>query len=208
MTEPHIPSAGPTRPQFETLSDGPLQPLPRRDEEAERIERFATGRPHRVLGLGFALAVFVADQLLKWLIAVPLQLQARGQIHVIEIFDLTWTENRGVSMGFLTAGSETERWLLVGFTALIACIVAAWLWRERRMGDTLALGLVLGGALGNILDRVRFGYVVDFLDLHFGEWRPFLVFNLADAAISIGVVILLLRALFSRSDRRPDGEFY
>ena len=92
--------------------------------------------------------------------------------------------------------------------AAIATVVAVWLWRERRMGDTLALGLVLGGALGNITDRVRFGYVVDFLDLHFGEWRPFLVFNLADAAISIGVVILLLRALFSRSDRRPDGEFY
>src|SRR3546814_15562482 len=75
-------------------------------------------------------------------------------------------------MGFLTAGSDMERWLLVGLTATIATVVAVWLWRERRMGDTLALGLVLGGALGNITDRARFGYVVDFLDLHFGEWRP------------------------------------
>jgi signal peptidase II len=56
--------------------------------------------------------------------------------------------------------------------------------------------MVLGGALGNIVDRVRFGYVLDFADLHFGTWRPFLVFNVADAAISIGVVILILRALF------------
>src|SRR3546814_10979001 len=103
-------------------------------------------------------------------------------------------------MGFLTAGSDMERWLLVGFTATIATVVAVWLWRERRMGDTLALGLVLGGALGNITDRVRFAYVVDFLDLPFGEWRPFLVFNLAAPAISIGVVIRLLRALFSRSE--------
>jgi signal peptidase II len=60
--------------------------------------------------------------------------------------------------------------------------------------------MVLGGALGNILDRVRFGYVVDFADLHFGEFRPFLVFNVADAAISIGVVILLLRAFLMRNE--------
>jgi signal peptidase II len=58
--------------------------------------------------------------------------------------------------------------------------------------------MVLGGALGNILDRVRLGYVIDFCDLHFGDWRPFLVFNVADAAISIGVIILLLRAFLAK----------
>ena len=63
--------------------------------------------------------------------------------------------------------------------------------------------MVLGGALGNILDRVRLGYVVDFADLHFGEFRPFLVFNVGDAAISIGVVILLLRAFLTRKDKAP-----
>lgn len=164
--------------------------------------------PYRAIGLGFAFVIFVADQVLKWTVINPLRLQRVGQIELLPIFNLTWTENRGVSMGFLTAGSETERWLLVAFTAVIAAVVAVWMWRERRRADVLALGLVLGGALGNILDRIRFGYVVDFLDLHIGEWRPFLIFNLADAAISIGVVILLIRALFSRSDRRPDGEFY
>jgi signal peptidase II len=65
--------------------------------------------------------------------------------------------------------------------------------------------MVLGGALGNILDRVRFGYVVDFADLHFGDFRPFLVFNVGDAAISIGVVILLLRAFLTRKER-TEGE--
>ena len=68
----------------------------------------------------------------------------------------------------------------------------------------LKLGLVLGGALGNILDRIRFGYVVDFADLHFGDWRPFLVFNVADAAITIGVLILLVRALLIR-DKPANG---
>ena len=82
--------------------------------------------------------------------------------------------------------------------ATIAAGVAFWITREQSAGDRVALGLVLGGALGNIVDRVRFGYVVDFLDLHFGAWRPFYVFNVADAAISIGVVILLLRAFFAR----------
>jgi hypothetical protein len=66
------------------------------------------------------------------------------------------------------------------------------------------VGMVLGGALGNILDRTRHGYVVDFADLHFGVWRPFLIFNVGDAAISIGVVMLLLRAFLTRKER-PEG---
>jgi signal peptidase II len=96
------------------------------------------------------------------------------------------------------------RWALVALTAIIAAGVAWWMWREKARGDVLALGLVLGGAAGNILDRARFGYVVDYADLHFGEWRPFLVFNVADAAITVGVVILLLRALFVRDGKTPE----
>ncbi|MDP9415584.1 MAG: signal peptidase II, partial [Pseudomonadota bacterium] len=69
----------------------------------------------------------------------------------------------------------------------------------------IALAFVLGGALGNIVDRIRFGYVVDFADLHFGDWRPFLIFNVADAAITIGVLLLLVRALLTR-DRKPRKE--
>ena len=72
--------------------------------------------------------------------------------------------------------------------------------REENRTDRIALGMVLGGALGNILDRARHGYVVDFADLHFGTFRPFLVFNVGDAAISIAVVILLLRAFLTRKE--------
>jgi signal peptidase II len=96
------------------------------------------------------------------------------------------------------ASTETARWVLTAVTAAIAVFVGVWLWRERNRTDVLGLGLVLGGALGNITDRVRYGYVIDFLDLHFGAFRPFLVFNLADAAITLGVLILLARAFLSR----------
>lgn len=154
----------------------------------------------RRLGLLIAAAVFLLDQLVKYIVTGPLALQEVGQIVLLPIFNLTWVQNFGVSMGFLTADSEATRWLLVALTAAIGAGVAVWLWREKNRHDVMALGLVLGGAAGNILDRVRFGYVVDFLDLHFGAFRPFLVFNVADAAITIGVVILLARALFARPD--------
>ena len=157
--------------------------------------------PHskfRLQGIMLASLVFIADQIVKYIMLGPLQLQSRGVIHIISFFDLTYAENRGVSMGFLEAGSELERWLLVGLTALIAGVVAMWMWREKLRGDMLALALVLGGALGNIVDRVRYGYVVDYADLHFGMFRPFYIFNLADAAITFGVLILLARAFLMR----------
>jgi signal peptidase II len=150
---------------------------------------------------GFALAaiVFVVDQLTKWWVAGPLGLTELGQnIPVLPFFDLTRVHNEGISYGFLAARDATGRWLLVAMTAAIAGAVGWWLTREEQRADRLALGLVLGGALGNIVDRVRFGYVFDFADLHIGTIRPFAVFNVADACISIGVVILILRAFLIR----------
>lgn len=159
-------------------------------------------RTDTIRRLGFAIAILVygVDQLIKALITGPLGLPDRigGVIEVLPIFRLLWVENHGISMGFLTAGSSGGRWMLVGLTGAIAVAVVYWLWRERNRLDAAALGLVLGGALGNITDRVRLGYVADFLDLHFGDLHPFLVFNVADAAITIGVLLLVLRALFVR----------
>ena len=151
-----------------------------------------------------ALAFFVVDQFTKWIVIGPLRLQERFQIELLPIFNLTWTENRGISLGLGQAETDTQRWLLVIGTAVIAILVGWWITREKQRGDQLALAMVLGGALGNIVDRIRFGYVVDFLDLHFGDFRPFLVFNVADAAISIGVVILLLRALLVRPEAKEE----
>lgn len=156
---------------------------------------------HRTLGLATAAVIFIIDQGAKWLVTHPLDLPNRGLVEVLPIFDLRWVNNTGVSLGLLSADTPLGRWLLVILTVGIAIAVSIWLWRERQRDDAFALGLVLGGAAGNILDRIRFGHVVDFLDLHFGDWHPFLIFNPADAAITIGVLILLLRALLVRQAR-------
>ena len=120
---------------------------------------------------------------------------------LLPIFNFTYTQNEGISLGLLNATNPVGRWMLVALTSAIAIAVAVWIGRERNRIDQVALGMVLGGALGNILDRALHGYVVDFADLHFGDFRPFLVFNVGDAAISIAVVILLLRAFLTRKDQ-------
>lgn len=158
---------------------------------------------HRPLGFGIAAVVLLLDQVSKWLIMGPVALRERGLIEITGFFDLRWVENYGVSMGFLVAGSDRERWLLVAATAAIAAGIVVWIWRERAKGDVFALGLVLGGAIGNIADRTRLGYVADFLDPHIGNWHPFLVFNVADAAITIGVLILVARAVLVREPKAP-----
>ncbi len=163
-------------------------------------------RRNRSIAFAITTLIFVLDQAVKWLVTFPLRLQQRDQIDLLPFFDLRWVENKGVSLGLLSADSETGRWLLVGLTAAIATFVAVWLWKERRRQDSVALALILGGALGNIVDRVRFGYVVDYADFHIGEWRPFLVFNVADAAITIGVLLLLVRALLMRDGKSSKKE--
>ncbi len=160
----------------------------------------STAPKFRLQAIMLASFIFITDQAIKYAMIVPLDLKSRHFIHLHPFFRFAWAENRGVSMGFLTAGSDTQRWMLVGLTALIATIVAVWMWREKARGEALALALIQGGACGNIVDRVRYGYVADYLDLHFGEFRPFQIFNFADAAISIGVVILLARAFFMRKE--------
>lgn len=153
----------------------------------------------RLIGALLAFALFGLDQLAKYWVTGPLGIDREGDVmEIVSIFALRYTENRGVSMGMLTASTDTARWALVALTGLIAVVVTVWMMRERKLGEIIPLALILGGALGNIRDRVQFGYVIDFADLHFGDFRPFFIFNLADAAISIGVAIMLARALLVR----------
>lgn len=154
------------------------------------------------LGIAAAAAIFLVDQAIKWMVTGPLDLTYEGDTKtLLPIFSLQFVKNRGVSLGLLTADSEAMRWGLVALTAAIAAGVLVWMTREANKFDRIALGAILGGAIGNILDRVRLGYVVDYADLHFGAWRPFLVFNLADAAITLGVLVLVLRAFLVRAPK-------
>lgn len=160
----------------------------------------------RTRSLTIAAAIFIVDQIMKALVLGPFGLRVEGDsIELLPIFNLTLVHNEGISLGLLQASSDAMRWGLVAMTGAVSVFVATWLWREANRLDALGLSLVLGGALGNLVDRVRYGYVVDYADLHFGAFRPFLVFNIADAAITIGVLVLLARALFAKDDAKPRG---
>ena len=151
---------------------------------------------NRLIGLGLAAFIAVIDQFVKWYVVGPLNLRVVRNIELLPFFDLTYLENRGISLGLLQATNMEMRWILVGLTALIALVVLVWMMREKVLGDIIGLAMILGGAIGNIQDRYTLGYVIDYADLHIGTFRPFLVFNVADAAITIGVVIILARSLF------------
>ena len=153
---------------------------------------------NRLIGLLVAVVLFAADQATKTYVLDVLRLDLGQSHYLLPFFQFTLTHNYGVSLGMFTATSQEMRWALVALTSVIAIVVTVWLVRERKLADIVPLAFILGGALGNIKDRYELGYVVDFLDLHIGEWRPFLIFNIADAAITIGVLIILARSLFVR----------
>jgi signal peptidase II len=162
---------------------------------------------NRAIGLVLAAVVYGLDRWIKGLATGPWRLREVGVIDLLPFFDLRWTQNFGVSLGMFEATSPEMRWGLVAVTGLIAIVVFAWMLRERVLFEIAGLGLILGGALGNIQDRFELGYVIDYADFHIGEFRPFLIFNVADAAITIGVLIILARALFMREKPpAPQGE--
>lgn len=151
----------------------------------------------RLIGLAVAVLVAVADRWMKVFVTDIMAVDRIGKTkELLPFFDLTYTRNYGISLGMLEATSMEMRWGLVLVTGLIAGVVLIWMMREKLLGDIIGLALIQGGAMGNIYDRYRYGYVIDYADLHIGEFRPFLIFNVADAAITIGVVLILARALF------------
>ncbi len=142
------------------------------------------------LAYALGLLVVVADQLSKLWILYSFNLPSRGSVEVFGPFSLTMVWNQGVSFGLLRADHGVVRWLLSAFSLIVAIVLALWVRKVERPLLGCAIGLIMGGAIGNMIDRVRFGAVADFLDfkaLHF-PW----VFNVADSAISVGVVLLLL----------------
>ncbi len=143
----------------------------------------------------FAFIVVVLDQLTKAWVLSGLDLREIGRVEVWPpIFNLTWVENRGVSFGLFGDGSA--RWMLSLFSIIVAGVLGWWALRADRRLLITAVGLVMGGAIGNVIDRIRFGFVVDFLDFSGTRVFPW-VFNVADSAITIGVILLILDSMLS-----------
>ncbi|HWA60815.1 MAG TPA: signal peptidase II [Caulobacteraceae bacterium] len=153
-----------------------------------------------LVAYGLAVAIIVADQLVKLWVLQGLGL---GDGHVEPVvwplqLNLVW--NRGVSFGLFGGEAELTRWLLTAFAAIVSVILAVWVRRMDRPLTGVGIGLVMGGALGNMIDRIRFGAVVDFVDvtrLHVFPW----VFNVADSAITVGVIVLLAEGLLTPEKR-------
>ncbi len=145
-----------------------------------------------------ALLVFLADQGSKWLILEVVMAPPRV-IEVTGFFNLVLAYNRGVSFGLLSNDSPLGPYLLAGAALVIATGVMIWALRQKRRLPMVAAGLVVGGALGNMVDRLVLGAVVDFLDFHAYGWH-WPAFNLADSAIVIGVGLLLFESLFGSKE--------
>ncbi len=146
------------------------------------------------IGLAVAAMVLAADQATKWWILEIVRLPEVGQIRVLPFLNLTMVWNRGITFGLFAAEAWWHPWVLSGLALTVAALLIGWLIRATDRWTAIALGLVLGGAVGNVIDRVRFGAVVDFVDLHAFGWHWY-VFNVADSAIVIGVALLLAHAL-------------
>ena len=148
----------------------------------------------KYFGYLIALAVFAADRLSKiWAVEV-INLEKNGPIDLLPFLDLTLVWNRGISLGLFQMDGDFGRYVLIALTGAVTLLVAWWLFRAHEKLVKIGLGLVLGGAVGNIWDRLEYGKVADFFHFFIGDWS-FYTFNVADAAITVGVVLLLWDAL-------------
>lgn len=151
-------------------------------------------------GLFVAALVLLFDQLSKWWVVGHL-MQPPKPIPLTPFFNLVMVWNRGVSFGLFNSPA-TGQWFLIGVAVALTVVLLVWLRRADGARVALALGLVIGGAVGNIIDRLRYGAVADFLDFYWGSWH-WPAFNIADSAIVVGACILILDSMFRRPEN-PD----
>ena len=157
------------------------------------------------IGLLLAAVIIIADRITKYWIVEVYDLPSRFSVEVLPFFNLTMVWNRGVSFGMFGDGAVSP-WVLLGIAVVIVGFMLVWMARAPGLLLTVALGLIIGGALGNGVDRVVYGAVADFFDFHAWGWH-FWAFNIADAAISVGVGLLLLDAFWgSDADREKSGD--
>lgn len=163
---------------------------------SEEPQKSSSGVASFVMWMILSGLIIGFDQLTKWMILkwVPLY----DKIPVNAFINITHQRNTGAAFSFLASASGWQRWFFVVLATVVSLFIAVWLWRLRRSRPLVlsaGLALVLGGAIGNLVDRIRLGYVVDFIQVYIGSW-PFPSFNVADSAITVGAAFLIIDALF------------
>lgn len=149
------------------------------------------------LGLVAALVVLAADQGSKYWILYVLDLPDQRQVELLPVLNLTFVRNQGVTFGLLHGLGAWSHYALAGIALLVVGALCVWLRRAENAVVAVAIGAIAGGAIGNVIDRLRYGWVVDFIHAHIGDWSWY-VFNVADAAIVCGVAALILESQFFR----------
>ena len=153
--------------------------------------------------LALSLLAVVLDQVSKG--AVDSSMQLYQSIHLVPYFNLTYVRNTGAAFSFLSEAGGWQRWFFAGLAIFISIVIAVWLARLKQHETLLAvaLSLVLGGAIGNLIDRLAYGYVIDFLDVYYQNWH-WPAFNIADSAITLGVVLMLLESFGVVGSKQPE----
>jgi len=153
----------------------------------------------RAVYAGIAVAIIVVDQITKWL--ANTQLTLHEQNPVMASFNLTLMYNHGAAFSFLSDAGGWQRWFFTIVAAVISVVLVVWIFRlkphEKWLG--IALSLILGGAIGNLIDRVIFGYVIDFIQWYYDRFY-WPAFNIADSAICVGTILLLITSFFDSSE--------
>ena len=162
------------------------------DNQAE----ISVGNGRFIAWMVVAAVIVIADQVTKWAIVEWLPLYDRVPIN--GFINLTHQKNEGAAFSFLANAGGWQRWFFVVLATTVSAVIAVWIWRIRKQGQAIlscGLAFVLGGAIGNLIDRVLLGHVTDFIQVWFGNWA-FPSFNVADAGISVGAALLIIDALF------------
>ncbi len=146
--------------------------------------------------MAISLVVVIADQVTK--LAIIEHIDHYGRVELLSFLNLTHQKNYGAAFSFLADAGGWQRWFFIVLASVVSAVIAVWIWRIRDEGPAIlaaGLALVLGGALGNVIDRIRLGYVTDFIQVWFGSWA-FPSFNIADSAITVGAALLIIDSLF------------
>ena len=151
--------------------------------------------------LWLSVLVIIFDQVTKYMVTDSLYLYQ--SIPILPSLNLVLAHNTGAAFSFLSDAGGWQRWFFVTLAIIVSIVIVVWITRlqlnEKRLA--VALSLVLGGAIGNVWDRIAHGYVVDFIDIYYGSWH-WPAFNVADSAICVGATLLIIDALFNKDDQQ------